>query len=157
MKITIFPGKYHQNCGFSMAMLVYRRVNNLKITHIQTSNFWKLQPLERQSFPPRMTLCSFLSFRRPGRVEVCTSRELCQCHSMSSLWIRSWNIFLNITKFGIYIILYMFMYEKTSTIFSSKHSSQYPIGYQCLALTRWCTWFTPGEIFRDATTPTGHS
>ncbi len=22
----IFPGKYHQNCGFSMAMLVYRRV-----------------------------------------------------------------------------------------------------------------------------------
>ena len=26
MKITIFPGKYHQNCGFSMAMLVYRRV-----------------------------------------------------------------------------------------------------------------------------------
>ena len=26
MKITIFPGKYHQNCGFSRAMLVYRRV-----------------------------------------------------------------------------------------------------------------------------------
>ena len=26
MKITIFPGKYHQNGGFSMAMLVYRRV-----------------------------------------------------------------------------------------------------------------------------------
>ena len=26
MKIPIFPGKYHQNCGFSMAMLVYRRV-----------------------------------------------------------------------------------------------------------------------------------
>ena len=26
MKITIFPSKYHQNCGFSMAMLVYRRV-----------------------------------------------------------------------------------------------------------------------------------
>ena len=24
MKITIFPGKYHQNGGFSMAMLVYR-------------------------------------------------------------------------------------------------------------------------------------
>ena len=27
MKIPIFPGKYHQNGGFSMAMLVYRRVN----------------------------------------------------------------------------------------------------------------------------------
>ena len=27
MKITIFPGKYHQNGGFSMAMLVYRRVS----------------------------------------------------------------------------------------------------------------------------------
>ena len=26
MKIHIFPGKYHQNGGFSMAMLVYRRV-----------------------------------------------------------------------------------------------------------------------------------
>ncbi len=26
MKIPIFPGKYHQNGGFSMAMLVYRRV-----------------------------------------------------------------------------------------------------------------------------------
>ena len=25
MKIPIFPGKYHQNGGFSMAMLVYRR------------------------------------------------------------------------------------------------------------------------------------
>ena len=25
----IFPGKYHQNGGFSMAMLVYRRVYNL--------------------------------------------------------------------------------------------------------------------------------
>ena len=23
-----------------------------------------------QSFPPRMTLCSFLSFRRPGRVKI---------------------------------------------------------------------------------------
>ena len=27
MKIPIFPGKYHQNGGFSWAMLVYRRVN----------------------------------------------------------------------------------------------------------------------------------
>ena len=26
MKIPIFPGKYRQNGGFSMAMLVYRRV-----------------------------------------------------------------------------------------------------------------------------------
>ena len=26
MKIPIFPGKYYQNGGFSMAMLVYRRV-----------------------------------------------------------------------------------------------------------------------------------
>ena len=27
MKIPIFPVKYHQNGGFSMAMLVYRRVH----------------------------------------------------------------------------------------------------------------------------------
>ena len=30
MKIPIFPGKYHQNGGFSMAMLVYRRVPEKK-------------------------------------------------------------------------------------------------------------------------------
>ena len=28
-KSTIFPGKYHQNGGFSMAMLVYREGNQL--------------------------------------------------------------------------------------------------------------------------------
>ena len=28
-KIPIFPGKYHQNGGFSMAMLVYRSVSKL--------------------------------------------------------------------------------------------------------------------------------
>ena len=28
MKIPIFPGKYHQNGGFSWAMLVYRRVTS---------------------------------------------------------------------------------------------------------------------------------
>ena len=31
MKIPIFPGKYHQNGGFSMAMLVYRRVGVLVV------------------------------------------------------------------------------------------------------------------------------
>ena len=30
MKIPTFPGKYHQNGGFSMAMLVYRRVTTFK-------------------------------------------------------------------------------------------------------------------------------
>ena len=29
MKIPMYPGKYHQNGGFSMAMLVYRRVISL--------------------------------------------------------------------------------------------------------------------------------
>ena len=29
MNIPIFPGKYHQNGGFSMAMLVYRSVGCL--------------------------------------------------------------------------------------------------------------------------------
>ena len=36
MKITIFPGKYHQNGGFSMAMLVYRRV---------VTSWWLNQPI----------------------------------------------------------------------------------------------------------------
>ncbi len=34
MKIPIFPGKYHQNGEFSMAMLVYRRVNSLPALRI---------------------------------------------------------------------------------------------------------------------------
>ena len=48
MKIPIFPGKYHQNGGFSMAMLVYRRVkyytNSIKQkqTHWCHMNFWIL-------------------------------------------------------------------------------------------------------------------
>ena len=33
MKIPIFPGKYHQNGGFSMAMLVYRRVRGYEAHH----------------------------------------------------------------------------------------------------------------------------
>ena len=28
---SIFPGKYHQNGGFSMAMLVYRRVKPMRV------------------------------------------------------------------------------------------------------------------------------
>ena len=32
MKIPIFPGKYHQNGGFSMAMLVSGRVHPGKLT-----------------------------------------------------------------------------------------------------------------------------
>ena len=35
MKTPIFPGKYHQNGGFSMAMLVYRRVAGDKKNPIQ--------------------------------------------------------------------------------------------------------------------------
>ena len=33
MKIPIFPGKYHQNGEFSMAMLVYRRVRPVFLGH----------------------------------------------------------------------------------------------------------------------------
>ena len=38
MKIPLFPGKYHQNGGFSMAMLVYRRV------WYSTFNWWQGKP-----------------------------------------------------------------------------------------------------------------
>ena len=45
MKIPIFPGKYHQNGGFSMAMLVYRRVPKIAIFKgsrylFQGPSFW---------------------------------------------------------------------------------------------------------------------
>ncbi len=41
MKITIFPGKYHQNCGFSMAMLVYRRVNEIGLKKFISEMCWQ--------------------------------------------------------------------------------------------------------------------
>ena len=34
MKIPIFPGKYHQNGEFSMAMLVYRRVSKMMVSNL---------------------------------------------------------------------------------------------------------------------------
>ena len=37
MKIPIFPGKYHQNGGFSMAMLVYRKVTKLRHVWLNAS------------------------------------------------------------------------------------------------------------------------
>ena len=38
----IFPGKYHQNDGFSMAMLVYRRVTIQYATVMKRSwPFWR--------------------------------------------------------------------------------------------------------------------
>ncbi len=39
LKITIFPSKYHQHCGFSMAMLVYRRVSRLLISQLPSPKF----------------------------------------------------------------------------------------------------------------------
>ena len=44
MKITIFPGKYHQNGGFSMAMLVYRNVFIIMFESRKTI-FWSVQQL----------------------------------------------------------------------------------------------------------------
>ena len=38
----IFPGKYHQNGGFPMAMLVYRRVFRRKIKHVKVFISWPL-------------------------------------------------------------------------------------------------------------------
>ena len=38
----IFPGKYHQNGGFPMAMLVYRRVFRRKIKHVKGVYFMTL-------------------------------------------------------------------------------------------------------------------
>ena len=42
----IFPGKYHQNCGFSMAMLVSGSVRNL-------SDFLHLSEFRIQGFSPQ--------------------------------------------------------------------------------------------------------
>ncbi len=53
MKTPIFPGKYHQNGGFSMAMLVYRRVINTETLRIQLivqgTCWWVFQRLQIQS------------------------------------------------------------------------------------------------------------
>ena len=43
MKIPIFPGKYHQNGGFSMAMLVYRRVRPSESPNFATDDLLAYQ------------------------------------------------------------------------------------------------------------------
>ena len=50
MKIPIFPGKYHQNGGFSMAMLVYRSVTH---TPSPTSEDPKKESLHASPGPAR--------------------------------------------------------------------------------------------------------
>ena len=45
MKITIFPGKYHQNCGFSMAMLVSGRVALQGLRHMADGGLAWFAPL----------------------------------------------------------------------------------------------------------------
>ena len=51
MKITIFPGKYHQNGGFSMAMLVSGRVFEF-FYYFQWTNFWP-DSYSKHLIPPR--------------------------------------------------------------------------------------------------------
>ena len=46
----IFPGKYHQNCGFSMAMLVYRRVFPPKKNSTQNEKISGPNPKIHRSF-----------------------------------------------------------------------------------------------------------
>ena len=74
MKITIFPSKYHQNCGFSMAMLVYRRVT-----------FHQLDPASSNFFlgvVPGLESLSKLKSKEPA------SKVLSQPRTTSSGWRR---------------------------------------------------------------------
>ena len=76
MKITIFPGKYHQNCGFSMAMLVSGRVISMITWETGESCFFQIPttfdrfttPFFRvkNCFPARHQCQKFWGARHPG-------------------------------------------------------------------------------------------
>ena len=75
MKIPIFPGKYHQHGGFSMAMLVYRRVSDSIYRNVIRKMWWKnlrLFSLDIQSYLLRRC------FRYVCRVQV-ASQEVFGC------------------------------------------------------------------------------
>ena len=60
MKIPIFPGKYHQNGGFSRAMLVYRRVR-LTVEFLlklwaSVGSSWDKGGIEKKAGPPSILM-----------------------------------------------------------------------------------------------------
>ena len=67
MKITIFPGKYHQNGGFSMAMLVSGRVHfwpalTLDLHKIQLTTVFRFQAIRDSLRPKQPKTWDFCGF-----------------------------------------------------------------------------------------------
>ena len=53
----IFPGKYHQNGGFSMAMLVYRSVVTLVDIMVLYVHVFFSRPARQSKCPPSPSMC----------------------------------------------------------------------------------------------------
>ena len=49
MKIPIFPGKYHQNGGFSMALLVYRSVVSGDVSNHPSTTSFRVREFPRKA------------------------------------------------------------------------------------------------------------
>ena len=58
MKITIFPGKYNQNCGFSMAMLVSGRVPDMVFPFLSLMPRLKVEMQDVTIGHERQQLCN---------------------------------------------------------------------------------------------------
>ena len=84
MKIPIFPGKYHENGGFSMAMLVYRSVYLLWSSFTPSkTHTWYTQKLPR--FPNLLNSGPPVLGRLLGHL-CCT----CLCGSSDLSWHKRW-------------------------------------------------------------------
>ena len=72
MKIPTFPGKYNQNGGFSMAMLVYRRVSPKKKRDMNLANPLENVPKSgRNSRIWNITKClpnQTIPYKKPGHI-----------------------------------------------------------------------------------------
>ena len=76
MKIPIFPGKYHQNGGFFMAMLVYRRVHQLMCTtypqHLPIPRYRRLDGIMQTMTQVRQAPVATPFLKAVGRMDLGT-------------------------------------------------------------------------------------
>ena len=81
MKISIFPGKYHQNGGFSMAMLVYRRVDDattLLWCDLSKTRAWWFRTSTKG---PRRITCRKIASKPTSSLEDHGISIICRCIS----------------------------------------------------------------------------
>ena len=110
----IFPGKYHQNGGFSMAMLVYRRVYLYVESESTRHQLWyptKFQQFVRFCAAPRWWFPAIMN--------------LCQCHQLShqgNLLTRTWEENkIQFEKKNVSLVVHVY----TCIFMQNTHADQY--------------------------------